>query len=155
MKTYKMLLEESRKSIKEIFPWDLREMLDAGEDLLIVDVREPYEYSAMHIRDSITVPRGILESACDWGYEDTVPLLASARNRRVIVVCRSGNRSIFAAEVMASMGYRDVYSLKSGIRGWNDSEEPLLDGNGNIVPIERCDEFLNRKPSKEQLGGER
>jgi hypothetical protein len=45
--------------------------------------------------------------------------------------------------------------LKSGIRGWNDSEEPLLDGNGNIVPIERCDEFLNRKPSKEQLGGER
>ena len=44
-------------------PWDLEERLQQNPDLLLVDVREPYEFDAMHIAGSMNVPRGILESA--------------------------------------------------------------------------------------------
>ena len=58
----------------------------------------------MHIKDSINVPRGILETACEYNFEETVPELVKARDKEIILVCRSGNRSVFAAEVMQQMG---------------------------------------------------
>ena len=40
---------------------------------MLLDVREPYEFDAMHIPNSVNVPRGILESACEWDFEETIP----------------------------------------------------------------------------------
>ncbi|HHH46387.1 MAG TPA: rhodanese-like domain-containing protein, partial [Thiotrichales bacterium] len=56
-----------------------------------------------------------------------------------------------AAHVMQLMGYREVYSLKTGLRGWNDYELPLVDGAGNPVDIETADEYFNEGPRPEQL----
>jgi len=50
--------------------------------------------------------RGILETACEYGYEETVPELAQARERAVVIVCRSGNRSALVAWVMQEMASR-------------------------------------------------
>ncbi|HEB85495.1 MAG TPA: rhodanese-like domain-containing protein, partial [Gammaproteobacteria bacterium] len=127
MKTFSQLVAESAKNIDEIFPWDLEEKNDSPPILL--DIREPYEFDAMHIKDSINVPRGILETACEYDFEETVPELVEARKHEIVVICRSGNRSIFAAEVMLKMGYRNVVSLKTGLRGWVDYELPLVDAN--------------------------
>ncbi len=91
--TFAKIVEETRKCVDEIFPWDLSEKLEAGDDLLLLDVREPAEFEAMHIEGSLNVPRGILESACEYGYEETVPELVQARDRDVVVVCRSGTVS--------------------------------------------------------------
>jgi len=151
MKRYKDLINECLNDVSEIFPWDLRDLMDAGEDIFILDIREPYEYDALHIQGSLNVPRGILESACDWGYEETVPELAQARDKKIVVICRSGLRSILACWVMKQMGYKDVISLKTGIRGWNDSEEPLVDTDGKTVSLDDADEILNTIPAPEQL----
>jgi rhodanese-related sulfurtransferase len=118
---------------------------------LILDIREPLEFDSMRIDGSLNVPRGILESACDYGYEDTVPELAGAREREIVVVCRSGNRSALAAFTMQLMGYRQVVSMKTGLRGWNDYELPLIDGSGKVAPVDRADDFFTTRLRPEQL----
>jgi rhodanese-related sulfurtransferase len=152
MKTFNELIEEGLKTVDELFPWDLDEELQEGRDVLILDVREPDEYNAMHIRDSVFAPRGILESAAEWGFDDTIPELVKARNREVIVVCRSGNRSVLAGRTLQLMGFKKVKSLKTGLRGWNDYELPLIDKDGNAVDIDAAEEFLASRVSEEQMG---
>ncbi len=142
----------TRPGVRELFPWDLREELDAGRDLLLIDIREPYEFAAMRIAGSLNVPRGILEMACDWGYEETVPELAAARERDIVLVCRSGNRTILAADVMQKMGFRAVRSLQTGLRGWNDYEQPLVDGDGRPVTLEAADDYFTARVGQQQLG---
>lgn len=151
MKKFTELVAESAKHVEELFPWDLEEQLEKNPDTLILDVREPYEYDAMHIKGSINVPRGILETACEYDYEDTVPELVEARDRDVVVVCRSGNRSIFATEVMQKMGYRHVKSLKTGLRGWSDYEQPFYDNNDDEVDEDEVIEFFTTKLRPEQM----
>ena len=156
MKLFTELVKELTPQINEIFPWDLTEKIENMEnDLLIVDVREPYEYSKMHIRNSINVPRGILETACEWNYEETVPELVEARNCDVIIVCRSGNRSIFAAHTMQLMGYQQVCPLRTGLRGWNDYEQELICGNcseaGTPMDIDEADTYFSSGPTAEQM----
>lgn len=150
MKTFNQLVAQSAQHVNELFPWDLTERLET-EEFLIVDVREPYEFDSMHIKDSICVPRGILETACEYDYEETVPQLASARERNIILVCRSGNRSIFAAEVMQQLGYQHVWSLKTGLRGWNEFEQPLYDKDEKEVDIDDADEYFAVKLRDDQL----
>ncbi len=131
-------------------PWDLAERIRANPDLLIVDVREPYEFEAMHIPGSLNVPRGILESACEWDYEETIPELVRAREREIVVVCRSGYRSVLAAHSLNLLGYQNVASLKLGLRGWKDDEQPLVDGDNQPVDPESADEYFTPKLSPEQ-----
>ncbi|HSQ73795.1 MAG TPA: rhodanese-like domain-containing protein, partial [Rubrivivax sp.] len=125
MKRYADLIDDALQRVREIMPWDLAARLAQDAAPFVVDVREPAEFALARIKGSINVPRGILESSCDWGYDETVPELAAARERSIVLVCRSGNRSVLAADVMQQMGFADVVSLKTGVRGWNDFEQPL------------------------------
>ncbi|MEW8084742.1 MAG: rhodanese-like domain-containing protein [Candidatus Thiodiazotropha endolucinida] len=151
MKNFLNLISDSLTDVKEIMPWDLEERMQVNPRLLIVDVREPYEYDAMHIEGSLAVPRGILESACEWDYEETVPELVNARQREIVVVCRSGYRSVLAAFSMHVLGYDNVVSLKTGLRGWNDYEQPLVNRQGKAVEIEQADDYFTPKLREDQL----
>lgn len=150
MKTFYGMVEEYAEKVTEIMPWDLEEKLASDNPPLLVDIREPYEFDVMRIKDSISVPRGILESACEYDYEETVPELVEARDREVVVICRSGYRSVFGAYVMQLMGYQNVSSLKTGLRGWNDYEQPLVNSTGE-VDFEAADEYFTPKLRPEQL----
>ena len=142
MRNFLELIKDCLTDVREIMPWDMAARLAANPDLLVVDVREPYEFDAMHIAGSINVPRGILESACEWDYEETVPELVEAREREIIVVCRSGYRSILAAHSMQVLGYGNVVSLKTGIRGWKDNDQPLFDKAGASVDLDDADVYF-------------
>ncbi|MDT8403983.1 rhodanese-like domain-containing protein [Sulfuriflexus sp.] len=150
MKKFNELVSEYAEKVSEIMPWDLEEQLESDSPPLLVDVREPYEFTAMHIKDSLNVPRGILETACEHDFEETVPELVEARNRDVVVICRSGNRSVFAAYVMQLLGYNHVSSLKTGLRGWNDYEQPLVNDAGE-VDIDDAEEYFTPKLRPEQM----
>ena len=145
------LIQDCLTDVEEIMPWDLEERLQENPELLIVDVREPYEFEAMHIPGSINVPRGILESACEWDYEETIPDLVRARDREIVVACRSGYRSVLAANSMQVLGYSNVASLKTGLRGWNDYEQPLVDGGGAPVELDDADEYFTPRLREEQM----
>lgn len=146
------LVKEHIPLIQEIFPWDLAEEMALDPELLLVDIRCPDEFRLVHIEGSIAVPRGILESACDYGYDETLPELVEARNRQVVVVCRSGNRSVLAAYTLQLMGYNRVASLKTGLKGWNDYDLPLLDEQENPVDADLAERLLNPPISKNKLG---
>jgi rhodanese-related sulfurtransferase len=138
--------------VEEVFPWELLHEL-AGDDLpLLLDIRCPHEFDAGHILGSVNVPRGILEIAADYGYEETVPELVESRERRIVVICRSGNRSILAAHTLGLMGYQHAASLRTGVRGWNDYEQVLVNVDGNQLDLDAADELLTSRVSPEQLG---
>ncbi len=142
MKKYDELVAEALTRVKEIMPWDLQKRLAAGDAPLLLDVREPAEFAALHIPGSINVPRGVLEQSCEWDYDETVPELAAGRQREIVVICRSGKRSVLAADVMQQMGFANVVSLRLGIRGWNDAELPMEDAAGRAVDADAGDALL-------------
>ena len=142
MKTFKQLIEAASKDIKEVFPWDVEARREENKDLLILDIREECEFSAYHIKHSMLVPRGILETACEEEYEDAVPELIEARDREIVVICRSGNRSVLAAQTMQWLGYNNVSSMKTGLRGWNDYELPLYNLRHEVVDPDDVEEML-------------
>jgi len=142
MQRYADLLADALQRVREIQPWDLTRELARDRPPLVLDVREPAEFAQLRIPGSINVPRGVLEQACEWDYEETVPELAGRHARKIVVVCRSGNRSLLAADVMRQMGFADVVSLKTGVRGWNDFEQPLVDGEGRAVDADEAERRL-------------
>ena len=150
MKRFSDLIKECAERVNEIFPWDMEEILEQ-RSVMLLDVREPYEFDAMHVNGSINVPRGILETACEYDFEDTVPELVAAREKEIIVICRSGNRSLFACDVMQQLGYNNVVSLKTGIRGWFESDQTMVNGNGKDVSEDEADEFFTTILRPEQL----
>jgi len=151
MKNFIALIRDCLTDIREIMPWDLEERLQENPDLLILDVREPNEFDAMHIAGSINVPRGILESACEWEYEETVPDLVNAREREVVVVCRSGHRSVLAANSLQVLGYENVVSLQTGLRGWKDYDQPLEDAQGRSVDLDDADVYFTPQVRPDQM----
>ena len=155
MKRMVDLVAECLPEISEIFPWDADELLRGESAPLLVDIREQDEFEAMHIEGSLHVPRGILETSCEYNYEETVRELVEARSREVILVCRSGNRSALAAFTLQLMGYERVASMKTGLRGWNDYELPLVNAAGMTVPVEIADDFFTTRLRPDQLAPEK
>ncbi len=151
MANYQSLVNQALREIPEYFPWDLEERLQSEEPPLLLDVREPGEFADLHIPGSINVPRGILEAAVDYGYEETEPALVEARQREVVIICRSGRRSALAAWTLRLLGFEQVYSLKTGVKGWNDYDQPLVDSQGNTVSPEWADQYFTPRLRPEQL----
>ncbi|MDH4276029.1 MAG: rhodanese-like domain-containing protein [Gammaproteobacteria bacterium] len=151
MKTFIQLVDDLRAHVGEIFPWDLQKLLEQPLPPLLLDVREPDEFASAHIAGSINVPRGILETACEFGYAETVPELARARTRPVVVICRSGNRSVMAAYTMKLLGFEQAVSLKTGVKGWNDFDLALVNAQDIIVDPDSAEVLLAPALRAEQL----
>ncbi len=149
--TFNQLLKNAQQEVGELFPWDIEDMLESEEELMILDIREPYEYRNMWIKNAVNVPRGVLETACEWGFDETIPTLVRSRDKKILVVCRSGNRSLLAAYVMKQMGYKYTYSLKTGLKGWNEYDLPLYNDEGE-VDLEAAEAYHIPRVSDDQLG---
>jgi rhodanese-related sulfurtransferase len=80
----------------------------------IVDVREPDEWAAGHIPGAIHIPLGQLMVRQQLDPQ-----------RPVITVCRSGNRSLVAADQLIASGFRDVQSLSGGMQAWTTGGQPV------------------------------
>ena len=99
---------------------------------------------------ALNVPRGILESACEYDYDETVPELAGGKTRDIVIICRSGKRSVLAADTLLKMGFTKVRSLKTGLRGWNDGEYPLVDAKQQPVDPDLAEDYYTTKLRPEQ-----
>ncbi len=150
MERYDDLVAEALTRVKEIMPWDLSRSLAVGHKPILLDVREPAEFAMLRIPDSINVPRGVLEQSCEWDYDETMPELAEGRAQEIVVICRSGKRSVLAADVLLRMGYTNVVSLKTGVRGWCDYEQPMVNANGDSLDADAGDILLAPRLRPEQ-----
>jgi rhodanese-related sulfurtransferase len=115
-KTGSDLVDEARGRIREISAADVQDMLERGENVTLLDVREPNEWNLGHLPKAVHIPRGNLESKV----EGLVP-----RDAKVVVYCARGNRSAFAADTMQVMGYGDVASLAGGWADWMAVDGPV------------------------------
>jgi hypothetical protein len=67
-----------------------------------------------------------------------------------VVVCRSGKRSLLAADTLLTLGFTQVVSLATGLRGWNDAEQPLVDGRGQPLDADAAEGLLAPRLRAEQ-----
>jgi sulfur-carrier protein adenylyltransferase/sulfurtransferase len=104
-----------KNGIPQITVKELKSRIDAGEDVQLIDVREPYEFQIAQIGGKL-IPQN-----------DVPQRLAEIdRNREVIVHCRSGARSQRIAEFLVQSGYPRVANLAGGILAWSDEIDPKV-----------------------------
>jgi adenylyltransferase/sulfurtransferase len=101
--------------IPEITPRELKTRLDRGDDLFILDVREPHEYQICNIHGHL-IPLGDLPKR--------VSELDSSRE--IVAHCRSGKRSADAVEFLQKAGFKKIWNLKGGILAWSDEVDPTV-----------------------------
>jgi sulfur-carrier protein adenylyltransferase/sulfurtransferase len=102
-------------NVPEITPRELKARLDRGDDLFILDVREPHEYQICNLGGHL-IPLGDLPKR--------VSELDSSRE--IIAHCRSGKRSAEAAQFLQKAGFRKVLNLKGGILAWSDEVDSTV-----------------------------
>jgi adenylyltransferase/sulfurtransferase len=107
--------QQPAAQVPEIEPVELKRKLDAGEDVFILDVREPHEYQICHLNGHL-IPLGDLPKR--------VSELDSVRT--IVAHCRSGMRSAQAVEFLRTAGFRKVWNLKGGILAWSDTVDPSV-----------------------------
>ncbi len=95
-----------------ITPEEVKQRIDAGEKLNLVDVREPYENAAFNI-GGILLPIGNIQSMQIDEIEDL-------KDKEVILYCRSGNRSGIGAFVLDQMGFKNTKNLSGGMLAWQE-----------------------------------
>jgi len=117
--TVQQLISEAKKEIVEVDVLKVEKISKEGSQL-IVDVREPAEYSEGHIEGSINVPRGVLEFRTDPTYPGGIPSLYD-KSAAIILYCRSGARSALAAQSLKLLGYEAVVSMAGGFVAWESS----------------------------------
>jgi len=104
-----------RTTVPEIAPRELKARLDRGDDLFILDVREPHEYQICNLGGHL-IPLGDLSRR--------VNELDSSQE--IVAHCRSGKRSAEAVEFLRKAGFRKVLNLKGGILAWSDEVDPSV-----------------------------
>jgi adenylyltransferase/sulfurtransferase len=101
--------------VPEITPAELKSRLDRGDDLFILDVREPHEFQICNLQGHL-IPLGELPRR--------VHELDSSRE--IVAHCRSGKRSAEAVDFLRKAGFRKILNLRGGILAWSDDVDPRV-----------------------------
>ena len=103
--------------MEEITATELKERLDNGEDIQIIDVREDNEFAFNRIPNAVHIPLGQVLSRMN----EIDP------NRETVVHCKMGGRSARAIDAMQRMGFTGkLANLKGGILAWSDEVDPSV-----------------------------
>ena len=128
MATVAESIEQVKGRIEEIDPARARQEIER-DGALLVDVREPHEWDEAHLAGAKLAPMATVR--------DRIAELAPDRSRRVILLCRVGNRSARAADTLgAELGYENVASIAGGIEAWRDAGLPVIEAEG-LTPEQR------------------
>jgi rhodanese-related sulfurtransferase len=121
------LVAAARRNITEVSPSRAAQLISAGSDLVLIDVREPAEFETGHIKGAINIPRGVLEFQVEAhpAVACVTEAALSVRQRPVLICCRSGGRAALGAVALQDMGFARVSSIAGGILAWTDSGLPL------------------------------
>lgn len=113
---FEKLVADIKPRIKEISIDEVRKKQGAGDKFVFIDVREDHEWEQGRAAGAMHVGRGILER----DIEKHVPDL----DAEIVLYCGGGYRSALAADNLQKMGYRKVFSMEGGIRGWREKALP-------------------------------
>jgi rhodanese-related sulfurtransferase len=115
-KSFQQIVIEALQSVPEVEPAALQSRVSNGEQIVVIDVREPDEFARGKIPGAYTIPRGVLEMQVDG----RLP-----RESTVVLYCGGGARSALACRSLADMGYDKVENLHGGWQAWVNSGLPV------------------------------
>ena len=98
--------------MKSITVEELKQRMDNGEKINLIDCREPYEYEEFNLGGKL-VPLGKIQTM-------QVEELEDLKDEEVLVHCRSGKRSMMACMVLDQMGFKNTYNVEGGILAWKE-----------------------------------
>jgi sulfur-carrier protein adenylyltransferase/sulfurtransferase len=101
-----------------ITPSELKARFDAGDDFMLVDVREPHEYEIVHIQGSVLIPKDRILSG--------EALSELPQDKPIVLHCKSGGRSAEALAALHAAGFRDAVHVGGGVLGWARDIDPSL-----------------------------
>ncbi|HEX6085464.1 MAG TPA: molybdopterin-synthase adenylyltransferase MoeB [Thermoanaerobaculia bacterium] len=101
----------------DITPTELQQKLAGGEDVVLIDVREPYEWSAGHIKGAVHIPMNQVPQR----------LAEIPKDKEVVMICRSGGRSGHVQQhLLGAQGYTKVKNLVGGMQRWAREVDPSI-----------------------------
>ena len=107
----------------EIYPGDLVTKIKNNEDVILLDVRTLEEYEEIHLENALLLP--VQELSQQTLTE--IGLGESAKDKEIVLYCRSGNRSQTAYNIMESLGYTNIKSVAGGMIHWEEDEYPFTE----------------------------
>ncbi len=107
--------KEEADEVPEITVGELKEKLDNGGGVSVLDVREPHEYEVANIGARL-IPLGELPER----------LVELERDQTLAVHCKTGGRSARAVKLLRDAGFQDVYNVKGGITAWSEEIDPSI-----------------------------
>lgn len=111
------IVNEAKSRVKETTVDEVKQKLDHGDKVLLVDVREESEYAKDHLPGAIHLGKGVIER----DIEARVPDVKTP----MILYCGGGFRSAMAADNLQKMGYTNVISMDGGVREWREKKYPM------------------------------
>lgn len=111
------LVDDAKKRVKETNVPDVKRRMDAGEKMILVDVREDHEWAKGRLPGAVHMGRGIIERDIEQSVPDT--------NTKLVLYCGGGFRSALVADNLQKMGYTNVESMDGGWRGWTQAGLPV------------------------------
>jgi sulfur-carrier protein adenylyltransferase/sulfurtransferase len=106
---------EQENGVPEITVGELKSKLDKGEDINVLDVREPHEYEVANIGVKL-IPLGELPQR----------LIELDQDEYFVVHCKTGSRSAKAVKLLQDAGFENVYNVKGGITAWSEEIDPSV-----------------------------
>jgi rhodanese-related sulfurtransferase len=107
---------QTQTQMQNISAVELNNWLETDRDFVLVDVRSPMEYQYEgHVRGARLLPLQALS-----GRTNELP-----KDKTIVCICRSGNRSYFACEQLAAAGFEDVVNVSDGMIGWKMAGYPI------------------------------
>jgi rhodanese-related sulfurtransferase len=104
------LVQDAKTRIKECTVDDVKRRLQAGDQFLLVDVREESEWSAGHAAGAVHMSKGVIERDVEAKVPD--------KDTPMVLYCGGGYRSALVADNLQKMGYTNVISMDGGWRAW-------------------------------------
>jgi adenylyltransferase/sulfurtransferase len=110
--------EEAAEAAKDstISVYDLKEMIDAGKDIALIDVREPNEFEIVAIPGAVLVPKG--------EFLNGTALSKLPQDKQIVLYCKAGSRSAEALAVTKAAGFADAVHVGGGVTAWVSAIEP-------------------------------
>jgi rhodanese-related sulfurtransferase len=107
------IVNDARSRIQECQIDDLKQRLDSGTEIKLIDVREESEFTAGHIPGAVWLGKGIIERDIEEKYPDS--------SVQLYLYCGGGYRSALAADNLQKMGYDNIISVDGGFRSWKEA----------------------------------
>jgi sulfur-carrier protein adenylyltransferase/sulfurtransferase len=115
--TPEQMVQEAKAHIKEVSIADVKKMIDAKDNVIVLDVRDKQEFDGGRIPGAINISRGMLEFK--------VAMVIPDKNAKVIVYCGLDLRGPLATKTLNDLGYKNAINMIGGLKAWKEAAYPL------------------------------